>query len=210
MHGRGRDDRCDQFDGWRHRQYEFRRFRELHDGGVLRGGQLDQRLTAPTGQSCPDGWWDCEWSYRRRVSVTANASGTHSDVPVAVRLGPGRIEYELMQADAEDLRFVSAEGSVLPYEIESWDPAGTSMVWTTLDIAGSSDDHFWIYYGNAAAQSPAQLSCGDGFARDGSEECDGDDLQGMGCVDMGFEAGMLACDAKCGFDTQGCCDTPPC
>ncbi len=111
-----------------------------------------------TGQSCPDGWWDCEWSYRRRVSVTANASGTHSDVPVAVRLGPGRIEYELMQADAEDLRFVSAEGSVLPYEIESWDPAGTSMVWTTLDIAGSSDDHFWIYYGNAVAQSPTQLT----------------------------------------------------
>jgi len=111
-----------------------------------------------TGQTCPDGWWDCEWSYRRRVSVTAGASEAHSDVPIAVRLGPGRIEYELMQADAEDLRFVSAGGSVLPYEIESWDPAGTSMVWTAVDVLGSTDDHFWMYYGNAVAQSPPQLS----------------------------------------------------
>lgn len=111
-----------------------------------------------TGQNCPDGWWDCAWSYRRMVSVTAGASGSLSEVPVAVRLGPGRIEYELMQADAEDLRFVSADGSVLPYEIESWDPTGASMVWTAVDVSGGAADHFWIYYGNAVAESPQQLT----------------------------------------------------
>ncbi|MBV1862245.1 MAG: DUF2341 domain-containing protein [Nannocystaceae bacterium] len=111
-----------------------------------------------TGLSCPDGWWDCDWSYRRRVSVTAGTSGALSGVPVAVRLGPGRIEYELMQADAEDLRIVSAGGSVLPYEIENWDPVGASLVWTAVDLSGSSDDHFWIYYGNAVAESSPQLT----------------------------------------------------
>ncbi|MGH1343579.1 MAG: DUF2341 domain-containing protein [Nannocystales bacterium] len=108
---------------------------------------------ATMGAGCPEDWWDCEWSYRRRVSVAAGAYGLQSDVPVAVRLGPGRIDYELMQADAEDLRFVSSTGSVLPHEIETWDPNGTSMVWTSVDVSGGADDHFWIYYGNAVAET---------------------------------------------------------
>ena len=120
----------------------------------------DESSTAPstTGQSSPEGWWDSEWSYRRRVSITADGSAALSEVPIAVRLGPGRIEYELMQVDAEDLRFVSAQGDVLPLEIESWDPTGASMTWTTLDLSGSADDHFWVYYGNPVAQSPQQLT----------------------------------------------------
>jgi len=45
---------------------------------------------------------------------------------------------------------------------------------------------------------------------DMGEECDGDDLDGNNCTDlgMGFTAGPLACDAMCMFDTSGCTSVP--
>lgn len=50
-------------------------------------------------------------------------------------------------------------------------------------------------------------SCGDGVI-DGAagEDCDGADLGGMTCADIDpmFNAGSLACDATCTFDSSGC------
>ncbi len=48
--------------------------------------------------------------------------------------------------------------------------------------------------------------CGDG-KREGSEVCDGDDLDGKGCADIddAFLGGTLVCGAKCdSFDASGC------
>jgi hypothetical protein len=46
--------------------------------------------------------------------------------------------------------------------------------------------------------------CGDG-AIEGSEVCDGDELDGNGCSDVGFDGGDLACADNClEFDTSGC------
>lgn len=39
---------------------------------------------------------------------------------------------------------------------------------------------------------------------EGEEECDGNDLNGMSCSDLGFDGGTLACDNGCTFDTSGC------
>jgi hypothetical protein len=55
--------------------------------------------------------------------------------------------------------------------------------------------------------------CGDGLG-EAAESCDGQDLRGNACEDIGFEAGTLACNDACGFDTSGCgttggdCDEP--
>jgi len=47
--------------------------------------------------------------------------------------------------------------------------------------------------------------CGDGFANNpGIEECDGFDLGGMSCLDLGFDFGVLGCFPSCEFDTSGC------
>jgi beta-lactamase superfamily II metal-dependent hydrolase len=45
--------------------------------------------------------------------------------------------------------------------------------------------------------------CGDGLVK-GGEMCDGADLDGQSCVSLGYDAGTLACDLGCGFDTSGC------
>ena len=47
--------------------------------------------------------------------------------------------------------------------------------------------------------------CGDGIAQEEhGEECDGDDLLGKTCQDVGFYEGELACSEQCTFDTSAC------
>jgi hypothetical protein len=45
--------------------------------------------------------------------------------------------------------------------------------------------------------------CGDGTV-EGTESCDGTDLNSKTCADVGFTAGTLACKSDCTFDTSGC------
>jgi hypothetical protein len=53
-------------------------------------------------------------------------------------------------------------------------------------------------------------SCGDG-TKDGSEVCDGNDLDGQTCETIGAGTGTLACAANCViFDTTGCICAPSC
>jgi hypothetical protein len=50
--------------------------------------------------------------------------------------------------------------------------------------------------------------CGDGQV-DGFEECDGDNLNGQTCQDLGYTGGELACiEDFCWFDTDGCTGNP--
>ena len=50
------------------------------------------------------------------------------------------------------------------------------------------------------------FSCGNDM-QEGTETCDGDDLNGATCVTQGFDGGTLACAGNCmGFDTSGCFD----
>ncbi len=50
---------------------------------------------------------------------------------------------------------------------------------------------------------PLHEECGNGI-REGQEECDGDDLNGQTCVDLGFSRGHLGCLDTCRFDTDSC------
>lgn len=70
-----------------------------------------------------------------------------------MRLDPGRIDYAQTSDQGADLRFVESDGTLLPYEIESWNPGGISIIWVRVpQIDGSSDsDSIWLYYGNPAA-----------------------------------------------------------
>ncbi len=45
--------------------------------------------------------------------------------------------------------------------------------------------------------------CGDDVAT-GAEECDGQDLAGQACSDVGFGSGVLVCDASCHLVTDAC------
>jgi cysteine-rich repeat protein len=55
--------------------------------------------------------------------------------------------------------------------------------------------------GNAGG--PPVSVCGDDVI-DGFEQCDGEGLNGYGCMDLGYDDGTLLCNDECEFDTSGC------
>ncbi|MBU1241356.1 hypothetical protein KKF84_20945 [Myxococcota bacterium] len=46
--------------------------------------------------------------------------------------------------------------------------------------------------------------CGDDQVDAPTEACDGDNLNGFLCADLGYDSGVLACSDSCQFDTAGC------
>ncbi len=54
-----------------------------------------------------------------------------------------------------------------------------------------------------------QALCGDDVA-DGTEECDGPDLNGRTCQDLGYDGGSLGCTGDCTLVTSGCIGDPVC
>jgi len=113
--------------------------------------RLEFRLTATDGDPT---WWNANWT-RRRTLTFDNAEQAESlvDFPVLIRLDASRIDYAQSLPDGADLRFVDADGTLLPHEVESWNPGGDSYVWVRVpQIDGASEtDFIWLYYGNAAA-----------------------------------------------------------
>jgi autotransporter-associated beta strand protein len=100
------------------------------------------------------------WSRGARIAFPGYTNTeTLSNIPLLVRLDatnvPGFSYSQLAFANGADLRFTDASGTTeLAYEIEKWDPAGTSLVWVKVPslTANTSILAFW---GNPAATVPA-------------------------------------------------------
>lgn len=112
--------------------------------------------TSPTA-----GWYDNNWSTRQKISFNNAAGVTLTNQAILVSLNGGLIDYSMTQNNGQDLRFVDQDGTVLDYEIETWNGPGESAVWVRVpQIDGaSSTDFIWMYYGNAGA-TPAQNPAG--------------------------------------------------
>lgn len=100
-------------------------------------------------------WWNFE--HQSRIKLTFDNTGGSEDLvdfPVRVSLDPGRIDYGKTMAAGEDLRFIDSDGlTVLPHEIEAWNPNGTSEIWVRVAQidAGSGSDFVWMYFDNPGA-----------------------------------------------------------
>ncbi len=73
------------------------------------------------------------------------------DFPVLVTLTPGNFDYGSAEVDGSDLLFEDDDAStVLPHEIDVWNPGGTSQIWVLVPQidAGSSTDHIFLTYGD--------------------------------------------------------------
>jgi PKD repeat protein len=116
---------------------------------------LEFQLTATEPPSLPGGWWDSAWSSRSKLTFDALSYNTDLvDFPALVKLDSSRIDYGRTQPNGEDLRFIDADSTtVLPYEIESWNPGGVSYVWVKVPRIDrqSSKDYIHLYYGNPGA-----------------------------------------------------------
>lgn len=101
----------------------------------------------------PGDWWDPAWSHRTRITFQ-NADGeTLTDFPVMIRLDTSRFPNAQASPVGADLRFIDADGkTVLPHEIDGWNPDGNSFVWVKVPtINATNTDHIWLYYGNPMA-----------------------------------------------------------
>jgi hypothetical protein len=99
-----------------------------------------------------------DWRFKRQLTIDNTTLGPLTEFPLLVVLTPARIRYS---AAGADLRFSDATGMPLYYEIESWDPTGTSAVWVRVPaIADHATTTLWMYYDNPDvidAQLPAAV-----------------------------------------------------
>jgi hypothetical protein len=68
----------------------------------------------------------------------------------------------------------------------------------------SSDDATSTTTTTDESESEGSGACGNGII-DGGEQCEGPDLAGQSCADLGYTGGTLACDPTiCIYDTSAC------
>jgi hypothetical protein len=98
------------------------------------------------------------------------------------------------------------------YASVSVDPADDCTFWVTNEYVETTGSFQWdtqICTFTFASCGSTQI-CGNNV-REGSEVCDGTDLDGQTCGDFGCGGGTLACNNSCdGFDTSQCTLCSPC
>ena len=110
----------------------------------------------------PEGWWNADW--RRRYGVAIDTSGLAralNDVPVMIELRPDRVDYELAGEGGASLRFVvptDGGGQELDFEIERWDPTGSSVLWVRVPVLTIGDRfRLYVYLDNPEAAARAGM-----------------------------------------------------
>lgn len=107
-------------------------------------------VNALASPDAPSGWEVGAASQRMSMSVSDSAlpaGKTLTDFPVKVLLSQGNFDYT-GGADAEHLVFTVAGSSTpLPYEVEQWEPAGTSVVWVRVPQISATPQELDLYFG---------------------------------------------------------------
>ncbi|WP_345154986.1 DUF2341 domain-containing protein, partial [Nonomuraea rubra] len=96
-------------------------------------GRQDRRLGDPEATS------------RQAVTVRNDTASDFAGTPVQLRIPatPG--------VDREELAFFAADGAPLPFEVETWQPGGTSTVWVRVPgLPARSARQVWAYFGGGA------------------------------------------------------------
>ena len=115
-------------------------------------------LAATVSAAAPD-WWKEEWTGRTKFTLNPAAEGAEiqgetGENVLLVRLHPGNLPFELVQPNGSDLRFVTADGQVLPFHLEKFDPLmAEGFAWVKVPAVGETGSaEFYLYYGNAAPE----------------------------------------------------------
>ena len=111
------------------------------------------------------------YSHYFNVSFTGYAgSSALSGFPVLVRIAPFDAETQkgirgfsysdMKMANGGDLRFSDSEGNILAHEIDTWNPAGESLVWVKVPTLTASTK-ITAYYGSLVPCPPSAESVWD-------------------------------------------------
>lgn len=107
--------------------------------------EREQRIRELTGAVSTDGseiaWAATDADRRQAVTIANSTRSDFADVPVRLELtGTG-------ESDASRIAFASTDGIPLPYEVESWNPDDTSVVWVRVPEVRSGATTIWAYFG---------------------------------------------------------------
>ena len=93
------------------------------------------------------------WNFKMKITFTNELAETLTDLPVLLVLNTDIDSFEYNQFDsstAPDLRFArSPAGPGLNYELEKWDPAGSSYVWVRMPSLRGTNDTIWAFWGHS-------------------------------------------------------------
>ena len=107
-----------------------------------------------------DDWQEDSAPLRQNISIHNSTDTTFQDAPVLVELDASQISSQ------NAIRFyLEGEDQELPYEVESWNPAGTSTVWVQVpQLTANEDTTIYGYYNGDATQTQGQDVWNDTFA----------------------------------------------
>ena len=90
------------------------------------------------------------------VAFTGYTGVPLKDFPALVRLSPALngFNYAKCGANGADLRFSDADGNLIPCEIDTWDPNGTSLVWVKVPHLS----RLTVVYGHYGCATPDAMT----------------------------------------------------
>ena len=167
-------------------------------------------MTPPGVVSCPADWWDCDWKARIELTPDDGQLDALTGFPVLVVLTPQRVDYDRVSKGGANLQFVSSAGDVLPHELESWDPEGSSAVWVRANLGMGETIELYFDGPDAGGGSPEDVW--EGYAgvwhMAGASPLDSSPSGNDGTTDgvsgaAGIVAGATAFDGNMGYMQMG-------
>jgi hypothetical protein len=115
-------------------------------------------IRAEGGLLSADGgaWLDEIATERRSIIVHNDTDNAFTQVPVLVKIE---------KAPSRAMAFYTTQGEALPFEIESYDAQGLSLVWVKLPyIPANGATGLWVYFGGMTGCEDAQAVWSDSYA----------------------------------------------
>ncbi|MGN0855494.1 MAG: DUF2341 domain-containing protein [Kiritimatiellia bacterium] len=90
------------------------------------------------------------FAYKSTILVSGYAGSTElTDFPLMVKLSAASPEgFSYDDCTGENLRFADADGNILPHEIDTWNPEGTSIVWVRVPTLSGTATELTMLWGN--------------------------------------------------------------
>ena len=120
-------------------------------------GEISPKIQEET----PANWADTRLAYRKSITIDyTKVVSSYSNFPLYVELYDSDLHDHVAQSNGSDIVFANDGGSIIDYEIESFDQTYNSthaklVAWVETAVSSSSDTTIWLYYGNNTISSLA-------------------------------------------------------
>ncbi|NLD94530.1 MAG: DUF2341 domain-containing protein [Fibrobacter sp.] len=121
------------------------------------------RYDVPVAPSKVTTIYNTFWKYQKDIVINTSSGGANittalKGFPLLVRLDTTTISFNDIKTNGGDLMFRKPDNTMLPFEIERWEPSqGIGEIWVMVDTIqpDNSEQHIVLYYGNPDAERTA-------------------------------------------------------